>query len=290
MKWKCEDPKRSLLIYQILVSALTLLGIGLRTANLFFFFDREMNYYTQGFLPGMETGLLFGSVVVIILCGILWFRRTPLCYPQQTPLWVKLAALLGALCAILYAGIRVTGGDNTALIPRALLILSVVAAVYWMLGMGNIQAPPAVLFVTGVGLILWLLAALVSSYFDMTVQMNAPDKVLFLFACFCGMLFTVEELRMTVGNPRRGLYAVSTGIAVLFLGVAVIPSAIGILAHMMKTPSWSFCLLPLGGFWSYALARLWSLQIAEQTPNDARDLPGATEESKESEEPVSDEA
>ncbi len=263
MKLRCADPKRSLLIYQIFVSALTLLCVGIRTANLFFFFDREINYYQSSFLPGLECGLLLSGVILLGVLALLWFGKTSPVYPEETPLPVKLSALLAALCAIVYAGFRVTHGDNSSLLPRALLILSVVAAVYFMLGMGNIQAPGAVLLVTGIAFILWLLAALASSYFDMTVQMNAPDKVLFLFACFGGMLFTVEELGLQVGHPHPRLYTFAVGGVVLFGGTATIPTVLGILTHRINTPSWILCHLLIGGLWLYAAARLWTLKLRE---------------------------
>ncbi len=297
MKPNCQAPKRSLLIYQILTLALTLLCVGVRVFDLFFFFDKEINYYKDGFLPGLEVGLLIGGLVLLLALSFLWLRPIPMDFPATPKKATRLVSLLSALCALVFLFLMTKDGGELSLIPtgtseltvRATLVLSLLVGAYFLLAAGNLKTAPWVLLLVGILSILWFLAALASSYFDITVQMNAPDKVFFLFACFSGMFYVAEELRMLLGEPRPARYAFSAGLSVLLCGLSSIPSILAVLAGRMERPSWFLCHLMTLGLCLYAAARLWSLRIktaeeavAEEEPQEE---PQPIEESEPTEEP-----
>ena len=123
------------------------------------------------------------------------------------------------------------------------------------------------------GLILFFLLSLGNSYFDVSVGMNTPDKLLFLVACLSGMLFTVEELQILVGKEKRGLYFFSLGAAVFFLGASSIPTLVAISFGAMYFSPWHLTHLVLLGVFLYALTRM--LLLAFPAP-DAKEIP-ATE-------------
>ena len=115
------------------------------------------------------------------------------------------------------------------------------------------------LFFAGIGVILFLMISLALAYFDVTVQMNAPDKLIFLVACIAGMLFVTEELRLYFGTVRPVLYFFSLGCALLFLSAASIPTLIAVLFGKMEAPSWVLANLLLLGLLICAALRTRSL-------------------------------
>ncbi|MBR2353112.1 MAG: hypothetical protein IKA76_01235, partial [Clostridia bacterium] len=138
---------------------------------------------------------------------------------------------------------------------------------------GSEKAPALPRFLTGIGLILFLLFSLWNSYSDFTVQMNAPDKLLFMIGCLFAMLFTVEELRVLFGATRSVLYFISIGGSLLFLSVATLPTLLAVLLGHMEAPSWILSHLILVGMLVYASLRMISL---------TRELPPVADVSEES--------
>ncbi len=263
MKTFAKDSCRGLRIYAIAVSALTLVAILLRCLNLFFFFDRDIGYYTShSILPLTETVLLVGSALFMAAYTPVFFRRVPLSYGDAPKPVLRIAVLVGVALTLCFTVIRVMTGEDASLLLRLLLVLSVIAAVYLLLHASREEVPPLPRFITGLAMIFFLLLALASSYFDVTVQMNAPDKLLFQLGCLAGMIFTVSELRLLIGKPRPALYLFSLGAAVLFLGVSSVPTLIGGMSGAIEKSSWFWCSLPMAGTFLYVLTRLFCLQIA----------------------------
>ena len=253
--------------FSLLTVAVAFLAVAVRCLNLFFFFDTDIGYYQSNtLLPIVEAVLLVLAVILLVLASFRWLRHMPVGYAPATPVSVKAVSFVAALLSVISV-IQLMSVESTSLLPRFLVVLSVISAVYFLLGAWS-KASLLPRFLSGLGNIVALVVSLALSYFDITVQMNAPNKIFFQLACLSLMLFTAEELRFTVGAPRKGLYFLSVGCAVLFGGIATIPSLIGIVAGVLEAPYWIPCYALLAANLIYAIARMYSLVWEEQAPSE----------------------
>ena len=257
-------------IYTLSLLTVTLLLILLRSLDLFFFFDREIGYYQRGaLLPIAETVLLFASPLSLLTAALLWLRHIPVRYGETNPLPLRLSALLTSLFSLIFVVLSLWDqSEGFSLANRVLLIGAMITAVYFLLTAGKTALPLLPRFLTGVGAVVFLLFALGSAYFDATVPMNAPDKLLFLIACLFAMLFTAEELRVYAEVPKSGRYFFSLGCAVFFLGVSSIPTLIGVSFGAMEPAFWHPSCIVLFGIFLYALTRLLLLLFTTEKPEE----------------------
>lgn len=253
-----KSTRNTLRIYGLTLLGATLLLILLRCLDLFFFFDKEIGYYQRdAFLPIAEIILLFAAPAALLVASILWLRRLSVSYEETNPIVLRLSALLASLFSLVYTVLSLMGQtEDISLTARLLLVCSMITAIYFLLNASKSAAPALPRFLTGVGMVLFLLFSLGSCYFDPTVQMNAPDKLLFLVACLSGMLFTAEELRIFAEVPKSGRYFFSMGCAVFFLGVSSIPTLIGVSLGAMEPASWHLSCIVLFGMFLYAVTRM----------------------------------
>ena len=113
------------------------------------------------------------------------------------------------------------------------LISSICACVFFILiAFTNPRASIAYVL-TGCMTVIWLALALASSYFDNFVQMNSPNKVIFIFGSLGGMLLVVNEMRRGLDEQKSGLHLLGATAASLLLTVGSLPSLIGFLAGKM---------------------------------------------------------
>ena len=136
--------------------------------------------------------------------------------------------------------------------------------------------------ITALGLILWCGILLMESYFDVSVQMNAPAKLALHLGCIGGMLLMIGELRLVCGHAKPRLYAFSVSSATLFLGMASIPSVIA--DAFLRLPARDHALsdLVFFGLFLLGLSRLIVPGKAEPTAEEETETPVETSETPES--------
>ena len=277
-----KQTRRILTIYTFALFAATLGVILLRCLDLFFFFDQDIGYYSSdAILPLVETVLLW--VVPLALCtlSIGWLRHLPIRYEPSVSPSLRICGILASLCSLGYAvSSFLAPAENTSVLGRLLFVTSLIAAVYFFLTTTRRASLLTPRILTGMGLSLFLLFSLAVSYFDVTVPMNAPDKLIFLIACLSAMLFTVEELRAWLGIPKSGRYFFSLGCAVFFLGVSSVPTMLAISFGIVRMSFWHLSYVLLLGFFVYAVIRmlnLWGISAflkADDAPSaEPSDLP-----------------
>lgn len=264
-------------IYAIATAVLTGLSVLLRCINLFLFLEPEIGYYdASAVLPIAERILLTASVLFFAGFSIACFRRCPIQSALAPKKSTRMASLCTAVLFLVFAVLCVIQKDNSALLPRLLLLLSVIAAVYFLIHGGQAEIPALPRVVTGCAVILWLLLALASSYFEETVPMNAPDKIIFQLACLGGMIFVVEEMRSFFQSLRPALYLFSASCASLLLGSAAIPSLIGGFCGVLPQPSWFLCHFILAGMFVYTFVAFLT-QVRTAVTSPASEEPMQTE-------------
>lgn len=256
--------RRMTLLYACVALGLTPILTVLRCLNFLFFFDADIGYYSRGAALPIISAVL--GAVAILACGvgaILWFRKKPISYPAKPSLAVRIAAVIAALGFLVYTltGLMpLSDGQSRSYLA---VLCGLAAAVYFVLMACNRQKD-SITVLTGFGAIVALVLALAGSYFNILVQMNAPDKLVFQLGCLAGMLFLVSEIRAIVSETRPALYLFATATGTILLGSASIPSIIAY--HMGLLPNTD----SLGGYYMllglfvYVAVRLVTLCIRPQ--------------------------
>lgn len=225
MSLELKSLKKSAGFYLTNALALTALSVILRIINLIFFFDSEIGYYKAGsVLPIISNVILIVGVLFFVVFSFLKFRKVNVSYPNKTSPLVGVTSVIAAFGSVLLLANDLKlaiGGSRVSFLIAA---LSFMTALYFICAVAKIKH--AYLILTGCTVILRLVFMLGSSYFNKLVQMNAPDKVLFGFACVFSMLFIVSEMKLTIGSPRSWIYMASAASAALIGAVSSIPSII----------------------------------------------------------------
>ncbi len=208
-------------IFGLSALGLTVLSVILRCVNLFVFFDAQIGYFRSGaILPILADILTVLSLIDFAIVAALWLRNGEIVYrslEESSPAYAS--ALWGALAfaVLVFAGSSAVGllFSEGSLIEN---LLGFGAAAYFGLLIFD-KGSPLARILTGLCVILRLVLLLASSYFNIAVQMNAPDKLMLILSCLCCMLFLVAELRIFVFDAntpfRRTLYWFSAAAACL---------------------------------------------------------------------------
>lgn len=247
---------------------LTLLSIVVRALCILFFFDADLGYYTRGaWLPYLAGGIPMISVLAL---GILCFTRVgKLSLPSCKAMLASRICAIAVASAFLLLFLFGLFADGKPL-P---LLLSLGAAAYFALIFLDVASPSARL-IGCVCAMLRLLLAMADVYFDVTVPMNAPDKVLFELACVVGVLFLISDLRASISEPRPTLFRFSLAAATILLGTASIPSLIGVWQGVLRETMAPSYLLLLALF-VYALTRSVELLRIPNAPESSEPSPAA---------------
>lgn len=248
--------KRVSLVYCAVTVSLTVVAIVLRFLNLAFFFDSSIHYYRpDSLLPILEWVVLTAGTAFAAVISFLSLRRLPIFAEEKQPRPVKAFAIVAAVGFLVLAAS--TLGTTGSLIST---LLSMGACLYFLLIFGN-QTKPLPLTLSGLCVIVRLLWVLAESYFDVTVPMNSPNKLILELACLSGMLFLVEELRTLISKARPALYPFSLGVTVLLTGTASIPSLLGHFAKVIDLSDLLAANVALLTLFLYAVCRLLLLTL-----------------------------
>ena len=219
---------RPALPYAIGALILTVLLTALRCVNLFFFFDAQIGYHTSGApLPILTNVLSIAALLAFGVLSVWFFRGSKLRCQANLSLGTR---LLGGLCGLGFLFLSVY--DIITGQSIFVILFGQGAALYFLTVITG-QKKPLLSVVTGLCAILRLVTALASAYFNVLVQMNAPDKLIFLLGCLSTMLFLVCELRATVSDARPILYRFSAASALLLTAMGSLPSIIGYHAGLL---------------------------------------------------------
>ncbi len=115
------------------------------------------------------------------------------------------------------------------------------------------------------------------SYFDLSISMNAPIKLLTQLSLIFFMVWVLYELRVPLNKPMPRLYFAFGIVTLFFAGAASVPYLVGMAAGIIKAPAYPtylvyllvslaiFCYIAVRST-VYVLARDIFERIADQTP------------------------
>lgn len=226
-------------IYGIAALSLTLLCTVLRMLSILFFFDKDIGYYQSGTaLP-----IIFELLTVISLVAATVFTLVkPISISSNSASdapYVKYLALLPAVgfavFTVMYAK-GILGNLDTFRFTwqvALMLISSIGACAFFVLTAFTRSRANVVYVLTGSTAVIWLVSALAGSYFDSFVQMNSPNKIIFIFGALGAMLLVVNEMRRGLDEQKKGLHLLGATAASILLTACALPSIICFFAGAM---------------------------------------------------------
>lgn len=278
MNKKFELSRRGISAYIWGVLALTLIGIALRTVNMFLLFDYDINYYSAGAALPTVSGIFFLLVAAFITVACAGSQELPFAEDlSKSSISVKVSSALCTVAFILAAS-ELLG--SVTLIPNAVLMTALyISAVYFILNLS--RSPSGAQALTSVAVIISLSSLIAITYFDVYTQMNSPLKVHFHLAMLASMLFITAEARSMIGMTKKRFYLFSLSLAVLLTGIDSVPNAAAIFAGKLEydiIPFYYICDTVTFFLFIYFVCRLISLNAS------IRKTPATLDESADSKE------
>ena len=206
----------------------TLLLCMLRTMALLVEFDPSTSYYNHdAVLPSIY---MWGTFLIIAVdAALVFYMRSDLRsikIESKSPVVIFIAALLGF---VIVAGSLLdffTSYEGVPLLTKIALAFSIPAALYCLIGISLPIGSKAGETVLSMLFALWLFFTLVSIYFDITVEVNNPNKVLTMATLAVALIFFISEARFRVSEPRPWLFTLAGFATIIFGGLYAVPNAI----------------------------------------------------------------
>ena len=278
---KFTKSKTALGIYGAVSLFLAVACAALRSLSMLFFYDKEIGYYQSGaVLPIVLNIFLILSVALPTLCYVIEALRLQPRYIDASPsrFFAALPAL--ALCAfsVLQAmGLKAQLEEiylsteklslYAKLSPVLLLVASICGFIFFAMAMFNCSTVVIPSVLTGILTVIWFVMATAEAYFDIYVQMNAPNKIVFMLGALSATLLTVNEMRRGLSKRKPAFHLLGATLTTIFTLTSAIPSLVCYLTGNMplnyNLAVYDIVLLCVG---IYSLARLISLCFGKESP------------------------
>ena len=217
--------------FLLIIAALTLACVALRSCALLFAFDAKIGY----FAPGAITVLLYILQVLAVVCCIalpFLINNSPSASASAAPsLAATVGSILTALALLTVAIITAVQGTTFSAPPLVCILstaFSLFGAICFLLPFLHLKPHTAVLFYYAAILAFILLLAV--TYFDRYVQMNAPHKVSQHLALLAAALALIAKARALIGCEKPLLTALSHPLAFLLCASCGAPNLVAFLA------------------------------------------------------------
>jgi hypothetical protein len=228
-----NDPRLLYRRFATCVAGLTVLATLLRTLSLTLFFDRSVGYVGTGFI----STLLYMAYIAMILCFLLncavYFvmaqrleKTLRIAVAPDETATTPLVRYASWACAAIFVGamaVEVLLYGLTGMFPLPRCIAAIVSALYFALP----RSQKTVL--TGFGVLGYGIFTIAYEYFDWTVALNSPIKLMQEAALASAMLFVLAELNH-INHTRRSIrYTVCAALSLLcgaVNGISLIAAAL----------------------------------------------------------------
>ena len=258
--------------FALATAGLTALTILLRTLSLCFFFDHSVGYVNAGLFP---TLLYIALALFVALCaGYAYFaskaeKASLLAVAPGESASTPILRYTSLVCALAFVGataaeLALYGFAGT--FPLLRHLAAIAAVLYFALPKQRRFA------LSGLGAIAYAIATIATEYFDWTVTLNSPIKLMQEAALLSVALFVLVELNHLNHTRRSIRYTVCAALC-LFCGlVNGLPLLVASLVGNVAKPDYILHALPSMAVALYAGARLFASHEIE--------LPAPAEESE----------
>lgn len=269
-----NDPRTLYRRFALGAAGLTALAALLRTLSLCLFFDRSVGYVDANAFSTLlyiVSALFALGCIAYVMLATKQEKTTLTAVSPDESAHSPALRYTSLLCALTFVGALVAevllcGFDGTFLLLRYLA--AILATLYFA---RPDKRGPAML--SGLGVMLYAVCAIASEYFDWTVTLNSPIKLMQEAALLSSIFFILVEINHLNYTRRSIRYTVCAALS-LFLGmVGGLPLIAASLVGGIVKPEYLIHALPPLAIALYAAARLFKEQVIE--------LPPPAEESRE---------
>lgn len=251
-----NDSRKLYRVFTLAMLGLTIAALSAHTAVLCFAFDREPGYHANGVL----STLLYILIALGLLCSVAYLVFAKKATKQQL------------------IGFAPTPGSPslTVYICSLLVAASFITALVWELCFGSLADTPSLLRLIGavfaviyfalpkkknfrlfgLGAHLYLVFTLVSEYFDWTVPMNSPIKLMNQAATICVLLMMCDELLALGGKARPLRSTVCAALSAFFGLTCGLPMLVAVLGKGVIETTYLIHTVPPLALGIYASVRL----------------------------------
>ena len=259
--------KRVTLLCAISVALSVISTVG-RLVSLTSFYDKIGYYRADALIPKLSNLLYALSLVFFAVSACLLLPKIK--RDVQLNKTERIAALIPAAALLTHLLLDASKLFESPKLIASLDILLSLCALVFFASLAFCSQPSAITAISGIGTVLWIAVVWISSYLDLNVPMNSPDKLFFHFACVGCMTFVFAELRTVYGMPRPRLYLFSMLASLLTILTCSLPNIIASFDGIFAV----YTLLPYDVVFLavalYACVRLvfFCIKYKEPVPND----------------------
>lgn len=232
-----EKSARFFKIFRITVLCAAVVATVLRALSLFLFYDAEIGYYQHGsVIPTVFNVFITVFALFTVVSCVLLGKNSP--RPERYTISSKCASVFAALAFAVVAISSATSWffsseyfltDTSSPLTLIVTILTVVAPIvscaYFVLyALGRLS--PSFSLIGGIFALVYLVIILANSYFDIYVQMNAPEKLSSHLCCVCALLLILNEMRVMCGAEKKAFYLFSVSFSAIALNACALPTVI----------------------------------------------------------------
>ncbi len=254
--------KPSLFIALTLI--LTAAGIALRTLNLIFFFDYDIGYYRSDAVLPLITNIFFVVSVSFFAAASIFLTRIPesLSGHEKNPFTI----VASSACILTFLALGVNFFLFYIELPMYIIavyaIISIISALYFISNILNLGSQYRALL--AIPVIVNFVFILAISYFDVTVQMNSPEKILLHITALVSMFFFISEARCIFETIRKKIYLFWLCAALFFSGVYSVPSLICFVTDGVTERNFISFIIIFFAIFVYLVMRAVTVMISEK--------------------------
>jgi len=253
-------------LFIVLTLLLSVVAVWFQTILVEHYIEAETGLYKVGVITPeamcifvILSVLLISTVSFVIRMDAIPFGLKPWSVNTCITSIVSGAAL--GLTSVLYflsAKNVVVPGSTAELIGKlsfAVAILGVPAALFYLTNAFTFRQKPRFVLFLSFFTVLWTLIYLMSLYFDQSVFMNSPVKVIREISLVFLLLYQLFEIRALLGKPKAALYFMFSLITVFMLSTAFVPAFIDFIQSGNKIDLEVSCLIYIMSMILYVFSR-----------------------------------
>lgn len=222
-----------------LACGVTCAGAISRTLAYLFCYDAGIGYLRKGNAFSIIWALVL-SLTVLLAAAVAIFGRHRLAINSSRPhactVTAKSSAIISmAACLLgaLYFILKLTGGDTRILVLAG--AITCVIAIYHYVTLASCgYARQTLCLLTGYVVPIAFALMIADMYFEMTVTLNNPDKVMFICSFMLFMVVQLFELRFIIGRALPALYVAFSILAVTVGAAASVPFVVAVFCNVYE--------------------------------------------------------
>ena len=251
-------------LFIVLTLILTAAGIALRTLNIIFFFDYDIGYYQSDAVLPLIMNIFFVVSVSFFAAASIFLTRIPESFSghEKNPFTI----VASSVCILTFLALAVNSLLFYMKLPMHITavyaIISIISSLYFISNILNFGGQYRALLTIPV--IVNFVFILAISYFDVTVQMNSPEKILLHITALASIFLFISEARCIFEPIRKKSYLFWLCAALFFSGVYSVPSLICFISDGVTERNFISFIIIFFAIFVYLLTRAVTVMMSEK--------------------------